>query len=99
LKSYGYEYRSQCVWLKDDEGADAWFHAYEPILVCVRGVIPPPAPEKLLPSVIKGLAKRGGRADQLLTSNAAPPTPRRFQSNAGRPGLKHNAQSLAGRAP
>jgi hypothetical protein len=34
---------------------------------------------------LDGLAKRGGRADQLLTSSAAPATPRRFQSNAARP--------------
>jgi N6-adenosine-specific RNA methylase IME4 len=44
--------------LKDDEGADAWFHeAHELIFVCARGVITPPAPEKLFPSVIKGPAR------------------------------------------
>ena len=68
MKSCGYEYRSQCVWLKDDEGFDAWFReAHELILVGVRGIIPPPAPDMLLPSVIGGPAdKSSGLPEKLV---------------------------------
>ena len=68
MKSCGYEYRSQCVWLKDDEGSDAWFReAHELILVGVRGIIPPPAPDMLLPSVIGGPAdKSSGLPEKLV---------------------------------
>ena len=90
MKSCGYEYRSQCVWLKDDEGSDAWFReAHELILVGVRGIIPPPAPDMLLPSVIGAPPKKfrlAGKARRIDRAVFPQPVEKGSRSKGSRAG-------------
>jgi N6-adenosine-specific RNA methylase IME4/ParB-like chromosome segregation protein Spo0J len=53
MKSWGFTYKSHCVWNKPHAGTGYWFrNKHELLLVGVKGDIPAPAPGKQFPSVI-----------------------------------------------
>ena len=54
MATYGFAYRSHCVWVKDAIGTGYWFrNQHEMLLVGVRGEVPAPAPGAQFPSVIR----------------------------------------------
>ena len=53
MARYRFEYRSHCVWMKDQQGTGYWFrNQHELLLVGVRGEVPAPAPGTQFPSVL-----------------------------------------------
>jgi len=53
MRARGFEYRSQCVWVKDKAGTGYWFrNQHEPLLVGTKGNVPAPAPGTQYSSVI-----------------------------------------------
>lgn len=56
MQAWGFEYRSNCVWIKDRLGTGYWFrNKHELLLVGARGSIPAPAPGTQFPSAIEAL--------------------------------------------
>lgn len=54
MQAWGFEYRSNCVWIKDRLGTGYWFrNKHELLLVGARGGIPAPAPGTQFPSAIE----------------------------------------------
>jgi N6-adenosine-specific RNA methylase IME4 len=54
MAAWGFEYKSQCVWVKDRAGTGYWFrNQHEILLVGTRGKIPAPAPGTQWSSVIE----------------------------------------------
>jgi N6-adenosine-specific RNA methylase IME4/ParB-like chromosome segregation protein Spo0J len=54
MRRWGFEYRSQCLWVKDRIGTGYWFRSkHELLLVGTRGSVPAPAPGEQYPSVIE----------------------------------------------
>jgi N6-adenosine-specific RNA methylase IME4 len=61
LSSWGFDYKSHCVWIKDNPGTGYWFrNQHELLLVGTRGKIPAPAPGEQWRSVID--ADRGAHS-------------------------------------
>jgi N6-adenosine-specific RNA methylase IME4 len=45
MREWGFEYKSQCIWIKDRTGTGYWFrNRHEILLVGTRGDVPAPAP-------------------------------------------------------
>ena len=60
IKAWGFQYKSQCIWLKDRPGMGFWFRAvHEFLLVSTKGNFPKPPAEKLVYSVIHTKKKLG----------------------------------------
>ena len=54
MEAWGFEYRTQIIWVKDRIGTGYWFrNKHELLLIGVRGDIPGPAPGSQWPSVIE----------------------------------------------
>ena len=54
MTAWGFEYRSQIVWVKDRIGTGYWFrNQHEVLLFGARGNVPAPAPGTQFPSVIR----------------------------------------------
>ncbi len=54
MQTWGFTYRSHCIWLKDKPGTGYWFrNTHELLLVGTRGAIPAPAPGTQYLSVIE----------------------------------------------
>jgi hypothetical protein len=52
MAAWGFDYKSQCIWLKDRIGTGYWFrNRHELLLIGTRGTIPAPAPGEQYPSV------------------------------------------------
>ena len=54
MAAWGFEYVSQCVWIKSKTGTGYWFrNKHEILLVGTRGNVPAPAPGTQWPSAIE----------------------------------------------
>jgi N6-adenosine-specific RNA methylase IME4 len=54
MEAWGFEHRSEIVWVKDRVGTGYWFrNKHETLLLGVRGDVPAPVPGTQLPSVIE----------------------------------------------
>ena len=55
MERWGFDYKSHCVWIKDQIGTGYWFrNAHELLLVGTRGIVPGPAPGAQWSSQIAG---------------------------------------------
>lgn len=68
MQAWGFEYRSNCVWVKDRVGTGYWFrNLHEVLLVGVRGHIPAPAPGTQWDSAIEApVGQHSAKPDEFL---------------------------------
>ncbi len=66
MTAWGFEYKSQCAWVKDRIGTGYWFrNQHELLLVGTRGKVPAPAMGTQWPSVIEApLGKHSAKPDR-----------------------------------
>lgn len=66
MTAWGFEYKSQCVWVKDRIGTGYWFrNQHELLLVGTRGKVPAPAMGTQWPSVIEApVGKHSAKPDR-----------------------------------
>jgi N6-adenosine-specific RNA methylase IME4 len=62
IEHWGFEYKSQHVWVKPDLGTGYWVREQHELLIATRGEVPCPAPGTQFPSVIE--APRGAPSEK-----------------------------------
>jgi N6-adenosine-specific RNA methylase IME4/ParB-like chromosome segregation protein Spo0J len=63
IEAWGFEYKTQLVWIKPSIGPGVWLrNRHEPLLVARRGAFPPPEPEDRVGSVLA--APRGRHSEK-----------------------------------